>query len=143
MSSLLRAYDSPASKPIRNIRISTISAHGNVANNFLCFRYERLCEVLAEAIHFETIAAQAPVSGEAALWQIECECVHENCGALHAIYTKYLADASTADVIRILRNANPIIACMTEHSVELRDGKIIAKRLEVLMLACIVRCSMR
>ena len=98
--------------------------------NFLCFRYEQACEVGHDAIHLETIVVQAPVSGEAALWQIECECAHENCGMHHAIYTKYLADEKPANVVGIVLNASPTIACTWTHPVVFLAEKMTAEKFE-------------
>ena len=98
--------------------------------NFLCFRYGQVFSVQAAAIHQTTIVALAPNSGAASLWEIECECVHNNCGKHHAIYTKYLTDAPTSVVIDILLKAYPTIACTEEHSVEFRADRMEAHRLQ-------------
>lgn len=98
--------------------------------NFLCFRYGQVSQVPRESIHLDTIVVQAPVSGEAALWQIECECVHENCGMYHAIYTKYLADESAKNVERLLLDSTHLLACTQEHNAEFSAERTKAEKFE-------------
>jgi hypothetical protein len=98
--------------------------------NFLCFRFAQVSLVPRDSIHLDTIVVQAPVSGEAALWQIECECVHKDCGMHHAIYTKYLADENAENVARLLLDPTPLIACTSEHNAEFSAERMEAEKFE-------------
>jgi hypothetical protein len=96
---------------------------------FLCFRLGQVCLVQVAAIHQETIAALAPTSGEADLWQIVCECDHENCGEHRAIYTKYLADETAQNVCGILLSAAHVVPCSKGHTLKLNAKKMEAEKL--------------
>jgi hypothetical protein len=86
--------------------------------------------VQADLIRLDTIVVQGPVSGDMALWQIECECAHKSCGMSHAIYTNSFADERPNDVTRFLFDANPSVACTWEHQMEFSREKMKAERLD-------------
>jgi hypothetical protein len=108
----------PRQSPLRTYVGQQYRPSGIWPIDFLCFRYAQVSQVPVESIRLDVIVVPGPVSGEAALWQIECECVHENCGMLHTIYTKYLADESAKNVERLLLEPVPLVACTHEHNAD-------------------------
>lgn len=96
----------------------------------LCSRYARLSEVPPESIRLDTKVVLGPISGPMALWRIECECAHENCGANYAIYTTSYADESVKSVMRFLFDANPAIDCVGDHRLEFSLDRMKAEKLE-------------
>jgi len=87
---------------------------------FLCLPHRHMCAVPVEAIRLDTAQIAAPSTYEVCLWQIEFECVRENCGLRQTIYTRYSPDAKPSDVESALQDASHVIACKGGHRAVLK-----------------------
>jgi hypothetical protein len=74
----------------------------------LCLRHGLVSAYWLDSIHheIEMMALGQPVPQ---MWQIECECAHENCGKLHTIYTARAPDWET--ILRAIARWNPNVPC--------------------------------
>jgi hypothetical protein len=94
---------------------------------FWCTAREQLCEV-APQFHRKTVAMQDPSPRWVSLWAIECECVHENCGKHHAIYTRDYSTAPERDIRAALwqfvGSKTLGLACDSTHDLILQPEKI-------------------
>lgn len=97
--------------------------------NFLCFRHKQV-SVCSPDIRLETMFVLSQQINLAALWEIVSECGRENCGRHHAIYTKYLEDATPQDVIDILLEATTAVPCTGNHSIQLSSDHSTAQKLD-------------
>lgn len=99
--------------------------------NFLCFHNGQVSQVPRGAIRPDTLVTeQIPTPGAASLWQIQCECAHENCGKRHTIYSKYSTDAQPSDVGKLLFQPAQSIPCTSTHALEIRVDTVTADRLD-------------
>ena len=87
---------------------------------FLCLLHGRVSVDWPDSIRLE-IEQRVPGQPVPQLWQIECECDHENCGKLHTIYTARAPDRET--VLKRIARWNPVVVC-GDHNLIWREDLI-------------------
>lgn len=89
---------------------------------YLCPYCGQLSEHSPDTVRKVFVEALLPSPHSEALWLVEFECAHENCGTLHAIYTKQRAVASEEYVASKTFSHIPPQTCRSgEHEVVLPD----------------------
>jgi hypothetical protein len=93
---------------------------------FLCLRKERLYSVASEPFHLDIEPLPNLDRGEAEFWEIECECVRQNCRQRHTIYTKCSANEIWPHIRRLLIGTNSASdeICAVGHTAEFREDRI-------------------
>jgi hypothetical protein len=101
---------------------------------FWCSAVGQLCAVAPPRSHPKTIAVPDHTQPWVALWEIECECAHENCGRHHTIYSRDYSSAPKTDIAdalwRILGTSGTRIRCSSDHYLLLTPTKIRAQKLD-------------
>lgn len=86
---------------------------------FLCRECERTSLDWGTNIRSDSEEVPAPTSGLApVLWQIEYECVRENCGEPHVLYMRWLEGDSAESVSARAVKGAPSIPCKDGHFVQ-------------------------
>jgi hypothetical protein len=98
----------PHQSPLGIIADRQYQPIGEWPATFLCLRHGRVFIYWPYSILHE-IEPRVPGEPVPPLWQIECECAHENCGKLHTIYTARAPDRET--VLKAIARRNPTIVC--------------------------------
>ncbi len=89
-----------------------------------------MCECSVEGIQLDHAEMPNQLQNQGVPWEIECECVHSNCGLPHAIYTRYLGHRTKQDVLEDVLKANPRISCTGDHNAEFDSRKMKVRKLE-------------
>jgi hypothetical protein len=97
---------------------------------FLCRERGKLCECSTDSIQTNPVQKPIPPPHLASLWEIECECAHNDCGLAYTIYAKYQQDETPGNMTNTLLQSKPILACDGGHPVKFQAEKIEVKRLE-------------
>jgi hypothetical protein len=96
---------------------------------FLCTQSLRVCECSGEEIRPEIAPVMDPHQGRGVLWQIDCECAHENCGVRSTVYTIHSADADVTEIVGMLLYASSTSICAGGHPLHLEKEAVSAKPL--------------
>lgn len=75
---------------------------------FLCLRHGRLFSHSPDSIRLEN-EMRPPHKPVSPMWKIECACGHEDCGALHTIYTARMP--GWAEIVSRILKTPPIVPC--------------------------------
>ena len=110
----------PLQSPLGKYADQKYQPMGKWPSAFLCLRHGRVSVDWPDSIR-HGIEPRVPGQPVPQLWQIECECAHENCGTLHTIYTARAPDRET--VLKCIARWNPTLAC-GDHNLIWREDLI-------------------
>lgn len=92
---------------------------------FVCTQHGSVFLRYPEEVALESVPDQLPRGNR--LWQIECQCAHDNCVRMFDIYTTGFLSADSAEIVSRILRANPKIAC-NGHDLVLKEQRMAAHR---------------